>query len=78
MSLCVTSAEFHFSMQMILENIGFFSTYQSCLKVIFILEKVSRHYTKLVRIFYCTNIPKFLLDLGLSTTAVGLVMIDGD
>ena len=25
MSLCVTSAEFHFSMQMMLENIGFFN-----------------------------------------------------
>ena len=75
MSLCVTSAEFHFSMQMILANIVF-STYQSCLKVIFIRESKQALYE--IGADFLLHQHKFLLDLGLSTTAVGLVMIDGD
>ena len=72
MSLCV---EFHFSMQMILENIVFL-TYQSCLKVIFVSESKEALYK--IGADFLLHQHEFLLALRLSTTAVGLVMIDGD
>ena len=72
MSLCV---EFHFSMQMILENIVFFNL--SVMSESYFHKKSKQALNKIGADFLLHQ-HNFLLDLGLSTTAVGLVMIDGD